>query len=158
MYTHRPDRAMAEMRRAIELNPSFAAAYATLGHLLAYSGRPEEAIPSVEKAIRFSPTDPRLFITLPALACAHYQLRHYEQAVEAGRRSWTLNRNWPVGLRYVVAGLAQLGRIDEAQAAVSDLKNLDHDLASFERLARRLFKDGGPVDHILDGLRKAGME
>jgi adenylate cyclase len=158
MYTHRPDRAMAELGQAIDLNPSFAAAYAILGHMLTYAGRPEETIPLVEKGIRLSPSDPRLYIWLPALAAAHYQLRHYQQAIEAGRRSWTLNRNWPVGLRYVVAGLAQLGRIEEAQAALVDLNHLDKDLASFERLARRLFKDGDPVDHILDGLRKAGMQ
>jgi adenylate cyclase len=158
MYTHRPDRAMAEMRQAIDLNPSFAAAYTALGHLLSYSCAPEETIPLVEKGIRLSPNDPRLFIWLPALACAHYQLRQYEQAVEAGRRSWTLNRNWPVGLRYVVAGLAQLGRIEEAQATLADLRELDPDLASFERLARRLFTDPAPVDHILEGLRKAGYE
>src|SRR6516162_1411905 len=54
------------------------------------------------------------FGALPVLAGAHYQLRRYQQAVEAGRRSWSLNRNWPIGLRYVVAGLAQLGRIEEA--------------------------------------------
>jgi tetratricopeptide (TPR) repeat protein len=97
------------MLQAIELNPSFAAAYAILGHILAYAGRSEETIPLVEKAIRLSPNDPRLFIWLPALACAHYQLQHYHEAVEAGRRAWTLNRNLPVGLRYVVAGLAQRG-------------------------------------------------
>jgi adenylate cyclase len=158
MYTHRPDRAMAELRQAIDLNPSFAAAYYAIGHMLTYAGRPEETIPLVEKAIRLSPTDPRLYIWLPALAAAHYQLRHYQQAVEIGRRSWTLNRNWPVGLRYVVAGLAQLDRIEEAQAALADLKGLDRNLASFEGLARRLFKDAAPVDHILDGLRKAGFE
>jgi adenylate cyclase len=158
MYMHQHDRAMAELRQAIELNPSFAAAYANLGHELTYVGRPEETIPLVEKGIRLSPTDPRLFIWLPALAAAHYQLGHYQQAVEFGRRSWTLNRNRPVGLRYVVAGLAQLGKIEEAQAALIELNRLDKNLASFERLARRLFKDGDPVDHILDGLRKAGME
>jgi adenylate cyclase len=158
MYTQRPDRAMAEMRQAIELNPSFAAAYTALGHLLSYAGEPEETIPLVEKGIRLSPNDPRLFIWLPALACAHYQLQHYEQAVEAGRRSWTLNRNWPVGLRYVVAGLAQLGRIEEAQAALADLRELDPNISSFERLARRLFTDSASVDHILEGLRKAGYE
>jgi adenylate cyclase len=158
MYTYRPDRAIAGMRQAIELNPSFAPAHATLGHLLAYDGRPEEAIPIVEKAIRLSPADPRLFITLPALACAHYQLRHYEQAIAIGRRSWTLNRNWPVGLRYVVAGLAQLGRIAEARVALAHLKEFDSNLSSVETLARRLFKDPSAVDHILDGLRKAGFE
>ena len=158
MYMHRSDRAMAEMRQAIELNPSFAAAHAILGHMLTYIGRPEETIPLVEKAIRLSPSDPRLFIWLPALAAAHYQLRHYDQAVEIGRRSWSLNRNWPVGLRYVVAGLAQLGRSDEARIALDGLKALDTDLASFERVARRLFQEAAPVDHILDGLRKAGFE
>ena len=158
MYMHRSDRAMAEMRQAIELNPSFAAAHAILGHMLTYIGRPEETIPLVEKAIRLSPSDPRLFIWLPALAAAHYQLGHYDQAVEIGRRSWSLNRNWPVGLRYVVAGLAQLGRSDEARIALDGLKALDTDLASFERVARRLFQEAAPVDHILDGLRKAGFE
>ena len=158
MYTHRPDRAMAELRKAIDLNPSFAEAYAILGHMLTYAGRPEETIPLVEKGIRLSPTDPRLFIWLPALAAAHYQLGHYQQSVDIGRRSWTLNRSRPVGLRYVVAGFAQLGRIEEAQAALIDLKKLDADLASFERLARRLFKDAAAVDHLIDGLRKAGFE
>src|SRR5205823_2812538 len=122
MYMHRSERAMAELRQAIELNPSFAAAHAILGHMLTYGGQPEETIPLVETGIRLSPNDPRLFIWLPALAAAHYQLGHYEQAIEAGRRSWSLNRNWPVGLRYVVAGLAQLGRLDEARAARADLR------------------------------------
>jgi adenylate cyclase len=158
MYTYRSDRAMAEMRQAIELNPSFAAAHAILGHMLTYIGRPEETIPLVEKAICLSPSDSRLFIWLPALAAAHYQLRHYDQAVEIGRRSWSLNRNWPVGLRYVVAGLAQLGRSKEAKIAVDELKRLDTDLASFERVARRLFHDPAPVDHILEGLRRAGLK
>jgi len=61
-------------------------------------------------------------------------------------------------LRYVVAGLAQLGRSDEARIALDGLKALDTDLASFERVARRLFQEAAPVDHILDGLRKAGFE
>jgi TolB-like protein/class 3 adenylate cyclase len=158
MYTHRPDRAMAELRQAIDLNPSFAEAYAILGHQLTYAGRPEETVPLVERGIRLSPTDPRLFIWLPALAAAHYQLGHYQRAVDFGRRSWTLNRNRPVGLRYAVAGLAQLGRIEEARTALTELNRFDENLASFERLARRLYKDGDPVDHLLDGLRKAGMQ
>jgi adenylate cyclase len=157
MYTRRSERAMTELRRAIELNPSFAAAHAILGQLFNYAGEPEQTIALVEKGIRLSPNDPRLFIWLSALAGAHYQLRHYEQAVEAGRRAWTLNRHWSFGLRYVVAGQAQLGRTAEARTALAELKALDPDLPSFERLARRVFRDAAPVDHILDGLRKAGF-
>jgi hypothetical protein len=94
---------------------------------------------------------------LPALAGAHYQLRHYVEAVEFGRRSWTLRRSWPHGLRYVVAGLAQLDRIEEAKAALAELKLMDANLAYSATTLRRLFSDPAAVDHILDGLRRAGM-
>jgi len=159
MYTHRSERAIAEFQQAIKLNPSFAAAHAVLGHMLTYAGRPEETIPLVEKAIRLSPNDPRLFIWLPALAGAHYQLGHYEQAIEAGRRSWTLNRNWPVGLTYVLAALGQLGRTEEAQTVLPSFKALrPTDLAGWERNARRVFTDRAAVDRLRDGLCKAGFE
>ena len=125
MWTRRSDRAMAAYQEAIKLNPSFAAAHVLLGHMYLYGGRPEEAIAPAEKGIRLSPNDPRLFIWLPALAGAHYQLGNYEKAVEIGRRAWALNRNWPAGLRYVVAGLGQLGRTEEAQLPLAELRTLD---------------------------------
>jgi adenylate cyclase len=159
MWTSRSERATAEFEEAIKLNPSFAAAHAILGHILTYNGRPDETIPLVEQAIHLSPSDPRLFIWLPALAAAHYQLRHYEQAVEIGRRSWALNRNWPTGLTYVVAGLAQLGRLEEARSALVSYKEVrPTDRQEWERRAKRLFSDPAAVEHILDGLRKAGFE
>jgi adenylate cyclase len=157
MWTSRSERGVAAFREAIKLNPSFAAAHVLLGQMCLYAGRPEEAIEQAETGIRLSPTDPRLFIWLPALAGAHYLLRHYAEAIEAGRRSWSLNRNWPAGLRYVVAGLAQLDRIEEAQAALAELKRLNPDLAFVERNFRRLYTDPAAVEHILDGLRKAGF-
>jgi adenylate cyclase len=158
MWTRRIDRAITEFEEAIKFNPSFAAAHVQLGQVYLYAERPEEAIAQAEKGFRLSPTDPRLDRWLPALAGAHYLLRHYAEAVEAGRRSWSLNRNWPHGLRYVVAGLAQLGRIDEAQAALAELKRMDADLAYSAGVLRRVYTDPAAVDHILDGLRKAGFE
>jgi adenylate cyclase len=158
MWTSRVDRAMAAFEEAIKLNPSFAAAHVLLGQMYLYSGRPREAIALAEKGIRLSPNDPRLFIWLPALAGAYYQLLQYEKAVEIGRRSWTLNRSWPAGLRYVVAGLAELGRVNEAQAPLAELKRLNANLAFVEGNLRRLYTDQAGIDHILDGLRKAGFE
>jgi adenylate cyclase len=158
MWTRRSERAIAAFGEAIKLNPSFAAAHVLLGQMDLYAGRPEEAIEQAETGIRLSPSDPRLFIWLPALAGAHYLLRHYADAIEAGRRSWSLNRNWPHGLRYVVAGLAQLGRIEEAQAALAALKPMDASLDSSASILRRVYPDPAAVDHILDGLRKAGFE
>src|SRR6516162_4155219 len=158
MWTHRSDLAMSSFREAINLNPSYAAAHVLLGQMHLYRGHPEKAIVLAEKGIHLSPKDPRLFVWLPALAGAHYQLGHYAQAVEAGRRSWMLNRNWPAGLRYVVAGLAKLGRIEEAKAALQELKVLNPNLVFVENNLRRLFDDEASVEHILDGLRAAGLD
>jgi adenylate cyclase len=158
MWTSRSDRAVAAFQEAIRLNPSFAAAHVLLGQMYLYAGRRQEAMERAEKGIRLSPNDPRLFIWLVALAGAHYQMRQYAEAVEAGRRSWTLNRNWPHGLRYVVAGLAQLGRIKEAQAALAELKQMDANLEYSASVFRRNWPDPADVDHLLDGLRKAGFE
>ena len=158
MWTRRSKRGMVAFEEAIKFNPSFAAAHVLLGQMYLYAGQPEEAIELAEKGIRLSPSDPRLFIWLPALAGAHYQMRHYEQAVEIGRRSWTLNRNWQAGLRYVVAGLAELGRIEEAQAPLAELRRLNANLTFVEGNLQRLFTDRAAVDHIIDGLRKAGFE
>ena len=158
MWTRRSERAMAEFQEAIKLNPSYAAAHVVLGQMYLYGGRPEEAIAQAENGIRLSPTDPRLSLWLPALAGAHYCLGNYDQAIEIGRRSWTLNRNWPAGLRYVVAGLAELGRIEEAQTPLAELRRLNANLAFVEGNLQRLFTDRAAVDHIIGGLRKAGFE
>jgi adenylate cyclase len=158
MWTRRSNRGITAFEEAIKFNPSFAASHVLLGQMYLYAGRPEEAIEQAEKGIRLSPTDPRLFIWLPALAGAHYQLRHYQEAVEAGRRSWSLNRNWPHGLRYVVAGLAQLGKIEEAHVALAELKRADANLEISANVLRRVYPDPAAVDHIVEGLRKAGFE
>jgi adenylate cyclase len=157
MWTGRSDRAAAEFAEAIKLNPSFAAAHAVLGAVLNFRGQSEEGVASVETGIRLSPSDPRLFIWLSGLAAAHYQLRHYSQAVEIGRRSWTVNRNYITGLTYVVAGLAQLGKIDEACAALADLQEVDPKLAA-ARTTVKLYQNQAGIDHLLDGLRMAGFE
>jgi len=158
IWTRRSERGIAAFEEAIKLNPSFAAAQVLLGQVYLYAGRREEAMERVEKGIRLSPSDPRLYIWLGPLAGAHYQMRHYAEAVEAGRRSWTLNRNWPHGLRYVVAGLGQLDRIEEAQEPLAALKLMDASLEYSASILRRNYPNPADVDHLLDGLRKAGFE
>jgi adenylate cyclase len=158
MWTRRSERAISEFEEAVRLNPSFAAAHVLLGQMYLYAGRPEEAIEQAERGIRLSPSDPRLFIWLPALAGAYYLLGRYAEAIEAGRRSWTLNRHWPHGLRYVVAGLGQLGHLEEAQSALAALKSMDATLDASAGVLRRVYPDSAAVDHILDGLRKAGFD
>jgi adenylate cyclase len=123
-----------------------------------YAGHPEEAIDLIERGMRLSPTDVRLFLSLLALAGAYYQAHRYEEAIRAGRRSWTLNSSWPVGLRYVVAGLGQLGRVEEAAVALAELLPIEPSLAYVAEVCRRFYQLPELVDHVIEGLRKAGMQ
>jgi DNA-binding winged helix-turn-helix (wHTH) protein len=50
------DRALAEMRRGLELFPDLPRAHFELGATLALSGRPRDAIPEFERAVAASPT------------------------------------------------------------------------------------------------------
>jgi tetratricopeptide (TPR) repeat protein len=158
MWIGRTERSAAEFEEAIKLNPSFAAAHAVLGVVLTFLGKPEAGVESIEKGVQLSPRDPRLYIWLSGLAAARYQLREYSQAVEIARRSWALNRNYITGLTYVVAGLAQIGNIEEARTALAELREVDPKLAAARTTLQRLYKDQAGIDHLLDGLRKAGFE
>jgi TolB-like protein/Tfp pilus assembly protein PilF len=157
MYVKRSDLALSEMAQAIGLNPSFSAAYVILGQLHNYVGEPEKGIRLIERGIQLSPRDPRLSLSLLALAGAYYQVGRYAEAVDAGRRSWALNRSWSAGLRYVVAGLGRLGRDEEAATPLAELKRIEPDLDHVALVLRRFYQVPAMIDHVLDGLRKAGM-
>ena len=154
MRTRRSDLAMAEFQEAIRRNPSFANPYVFLAQMYRDRRQPEEAIALAEKGIRLNPRDPRL---LAVLAGAYYELGHYEHAVEAGRRAWALNPNWQAGLRHVVAGLGQLDRIEEVQTALAELKRRDPTVAHAQAIMTQFYRNREDLDHLLDGLRKAGV-
>jgi TolB-like protein len=157
MWMSNPHQAFLSFGEAIALNPSYAAAHVLLGQMHLYSGDPEKAIVLAELGIRLSPRDPRLFIWLTAVAGGHYQLRQYAQALETGQRSWRLNRHWPGGLRYAVAAMGQLDRLEDAGEAVAQLGLLNPNFEFVERNLRRLYRNRAALSHILDGLRKAGF-
>ena len=158
MFAGRIEQALAETEEAIRLNPSLAAAQATLAYLLNFVGKPQDALAAAEKAIRLSPHDPRLALWLPALAAAHFHLQQYEEAIVAGRRALALRPGYPVALRYVVASLGQLGRITETDSERAALSSRYSSLAELAASLRTYYRDPVKLDQLLAGLGKAGMK
>ena len=72
MMEWRTDESLAAFRRAVDLNPSSAAAHSHLSRGYAFAGRDREAIAHGEEAIRLSPLDPEMALFLGAIAVAHY--------------------------------------------------------------------------------------
>jgi DNA-binding winged helix-turn-helix (wHTH) protein/tetratricopeptide (TPR) repeat protein len=98
-------------RRALELNPSYAAAHDWYAIYLMTKGRVEEALASIRKA---QGLDPLSLIVNTDVGCALYFARRFEESIEQCR--WVLETEPNFVQAYYRIGLAfeQLGRYDEA--------------------------------------------
>jgi TolB-like protein len=145
-----------EYRRALELNPNFAAAHGYLGLALALDGRASQAIENVEQAMRMSPRDPQNSMFNAALASAHYQAGRYTEAVEYGRRALSPREGLIAGHRIYIASLAQADRIDEARASLQRLREMHPDI-SIAWIEKYVPYTAGPMAKFVEGMRKAGV-
>ncbi|MFC3286084.1 winged helix-turn-helix domain-containing protein [Litchfieldella rifensis] len=149
-------RAIADNRIAIDLNPTFAAAYCGMGDSLAYECRYEEAMVQFERAIALSPSDPQLwaFYTYGALALLFQG--DYERSLEWTERAANLPncQYWTAAHRAVA--LAHLGRRDDAVEAKDRLLAM---LPTFSCAfaTEKLFylHEPSQITHYLAGLRLA---
>jgi len=155
--TRRTDDAVAEFRRALDINPNFAAALGHLGLALAYNGQSDEALPYLEQALRMSPHDPQNFLVYVALATAHYMAGSYAEAAIFSRKAVQQRPGFTGGHRIFVASLAQAGQMDDARAALGRLKELQPDI-SIAWLEQNTPWRAGPMAKIAEGLRQAGLQ
>ncbi len=149
---------IAALERAVELDPSFTAARGLLGIRLASMGRPEEAIAHVEKALRLDPRSPLKAEWLTFMSVAHFAAGRYEDAVDWSKQSVRVNPNNAFAHGALAASYAQLGRIDEARAALAEVLRVEPDL-TLGKVRDRLSPtvDPDPLERFLDGFRKAGL-
>ena len=153
----RHNSAVFELRKAIELNPSFAQAHSALAMALATGGHPEEALPHIELAMRLSPQDPYFgqFLVRRAEACL-FSGRVVE-AVEAAERSLREpNIQWS---RWAILAAAQahLGRLEEARRSIEALRILRPEIDLAFTRDYWPIADANALEYLLDGLRKAGL-
>lgn len=156
-HTRRRDLDLPASREAVRLNPSNAAAYVVLAGGLNYAGMPEEGRQAVEFAIRLSPYDPRMSLWLPAHAMCLYQLKRYAEVLSPARRSLAVRPGYVVPLRYLVAALGQLGQSDEAKEPLAALRQTLPTLADARAHLAKYYVSPEAIDHIIEGLTKAGM-
>jgi tetratricopeptide (TPR) repeat protein len=80
---HRPEEAMVEAQRSLELDPFNGLFKSLFGWDLAFSRRFDEAIAQLDAALVTNPTD---IVALTGLISAHHHKREYRQALEALKR------------------------------------------------------------------------
>jgi TolB-like protein len=146
-----------EFRRVLDLNPNFAAAHGYLGQALTHAGRPDEAIPNLERAIRLSPHDPQNAVFNVALGASHCLAGRYDEAIAFSRNAWRQRYGLTAAHRVYCASLAQAGRVDEARAALEELKKLHPEL-SIAWIEKYVSYTPAPMAKFLEGMRKAGLD
>jgi adenylate cyclase len=155
---HLGDRGLAleESNNAIALNANDPWGYISKGLYLMVSGHPAEARKPLANSLRLDPLGPTALLARHLRAQSYFFERNYSAAETTARR---LIREYPEFSRpriTLAASLGQLGREEEARVA------LDAAIATSLPILRFMTTKGQShwrpedLEHLLDGLRKAG--
>ena len=150
------DKAIAQLYRAIEINPNCSLAYGSLATVLNHAGQPEEAIKNNETAIRSNPRDPSIFYRYNGLALSYFLLSQYGTAVDWARKSVQHKPGWFQGHAVLVASLVELDRLDDTQTALGDYV-AQIPTASLHDIQKLPFRIVAHRERLVDALRKAGL-
>lgn len=143
--------------RAREINPNIAFVSFLVGAAYTICGKPEEGLACIENAIRVSPGDPGAFFFHTAAAMAHLMCGRPAEACEQATRSARMYPDWDTTYRVLAPALVQLGRVDEAHAAVAKLRELSPSITVSRLRALWPLRNRETFEEILDGLRRAGL-
>ncbi len=145
-------REMAE--RALINNPNDTDVLAHFGLRLALIGDWDRGLPLLKRAVALNPAYPSWYRF--AWVFYHYERREYETALEEINKINMPGFFWTHIMRAAI--LAQLGRVEEATAAVSQLLSLDDNFRNEGRAFINVWQFPEPLSMaIIEGLEKAGL-
>jgi TolB-like protein len=153
-FRHEIDAFRGAAERAMARNPMDGFTIAYLGFLTAYSGAWERGCALVERARSLNPHHPGWYWFAHLFDA--YRKRDYRGAAEIGLKI-NMPRFWRTNVA-LAAAYGQLGETDAARNAVQALLALRPDFALIGREELAKWWDPELVEHLIDGLRKAGLE
>jgi tetratricopeptide (TPR) repeat protein len=157
IYQGKSELAIAEHKRAIEINPNCSLAYGSLGTVLSYVGDPDESIKNSEIAIRLNPRDPSIFFRYSAIAMAHFRASRYAEASQWALKAVHRKPSWRLGHAVLASSFSHLNLLKEAKEAVNNY--LEHFPNETISGLRKVFPIKRPADvcQFEEGLRMAGL-
>ena len=149
------ENALAIARQALSINPNCALAYLAIGVVLLFTGRMAEGREALGVFARLSPRDATIVAAHSTIATSYYFDRDYERCIEVARRLLSAHPGFPLVHRWLAAALGQLGRTEEARAALAAISPREFDVYVRNRVPWMRREDH---EHMIDGLRKAGWQ
>jgi adenylate cyclase len=156
VYFYRRDleNTVVNMEKLVRLNPNNAWYLGFAGWALAYTGQWDRGRQMIEKAATLNPYQPTWL--LYPLIFDHYRKGEYELALAMAQKLDLPDFFWtPLSFAMIYA---QLGRLDEARAALYEALAQQPDFAQRPRhyIGAYVFPEE-VVEQMMDGLRKAGL-
>jgi adenylate cyclase len=145
------------LARAILLDPNLVLARTWMGWTRIYLGDMDGAIEPLEVAQRVNPLDPRRYVTLTAMAYAHFFAGRNDEASVWAANVVRQQPNYLAGQRIMMACYAMAGRIDEARQACAVAMRIDPTQRISVSNARAPFRRPQDVDKLAQAFRIAGM-
>jgi adenylate cyclase len=122
LWKKQHEQAMAEAQRAVSLDPNYAGGYDTLAEVLNFAGRPEEALGLMETAMRLDPAYPAHYLL--TVGQAYLLTGRYEEAIAACKKALARNPHLFSAHELLALSYGELGREEEARAAVAALRKI----------------------------------
>jgi len=156
-FNGRWDEAMANAERAIALDPNDPSGYEAMSALLVDIGRAADAIAFINKAMRLNPKSDYLY----KQGKAQFHMENYEEAATTllGAAERSPEDQWSMLL--LAAAYGQLGRDQEAKAAIETFHGLSEKLGlepiTLTQINDWPFKHPRDRERLRTGLRRAGL-
>ena len=133
LYKKNYEAAIRQIQKAIDIEPSYADAYALLASTLHFSGRPNEGLDAMKRAVLLNPRVPAAYLMIRG-SC-HYAAGAYDQAENDLLRSLDINPNYLQSKVWLAATYAAQGRVEDAQWETDEIRALapEIDAAWIER-------------------------
>ena len=163
----RLDEAIAEDRRAFDLDPSLVDAYWHMGFVMRRVGEFQTSLELIDKALRLSPRDPFRATWYADKAGSHFALKQYDQAIEWARRAVEIDPNNSIPYTYLIPALALTGQESQAHEALGHYlatRGALRTVAGWKSARAQLVNEHTDPRYVeywdrwIEGLRKAGLQ
>jgi tetratricopeptide (TPR) repeat protein len=150
------DKALAQGKKAVALNPNSATAHLYLGKVLTFAGRLEESIPEYKIAIRLNPIPPGYYLW--SLGLSYAFTGQYDEAIEWCEKGVRQEPSDLLAQVMMTAVYSFSGRDEEARIQAAEVLSIQpkFSLEQFEKNVT--YKREENRERLLSALRKAGLE
>jgi tetratricopeptide (TPR) repeat protein len=162
----RLDEAIAEDRRAFDLDPSLVDAYWHMGFVMRRVGEFQTSLELIDRALRLSPRDPFRATWYADKAGSHFALKQYDQAIEWARHAIEIGPDNFSPYLYLIPALALTGQESQAHEALGHylaLRSEPRSVAGWKSNRAQLVNEHTDPryveywDRLIEGMRRAGL-